>query len=201
MRDAVVRSYAEALFGVALRHEGAEEFGRAAAAVASLYADPKTREFLRTPRIPVGTKKKVLERALGPSVPPMLVTFLKVVLDKGRERLVPQIAAEYERLLDQHRGRRYVDVDVAHPLDEAAERELALRMSRATGATVIPRVRVNPSILGGIVIRDSDTVYDGSVRRRLGIMRRRLLATELPSSASPAPPSAPSNSRSPANEQ
>jgi len=186
MRDAVVRSYAEALFGLALRHEGAEAFGQAVAVVASLYADADTREFLRTPRIPVRTKKKVLERALGPAVPPMLVTFLKVVLDKGRERLVPEIAAEYERLLNRHRGRRYVEVEVAHPLDEAAQRELAQRMSEATGATVIPRVRVNPGILGGIVIRDSDTVYDGSVRRRLGLMRRRLLATELPSSAAGA---------------
>ena len=49
------------------------------------------------------------------------------------------------------------------------------------GKTAIPHIRVNPGILGGIVVKTGDTVYDGSLRRRMESMRRRLLAASLPS--------------------
>lgn len=163
----------------------AEAFGEAVAAAALLCEDEKVREFLATPRIPAAAKKRALEHALGPSSPPLFLAFLKVVVDKGRQRLIPRIADEYRLLLDQRMGRRYVEVTVARPLDEAAVDELARRMSKATGSTVVPSVKVVPGILGGIVIRDGDTVYDGSLRRRLGTMRRRLMGAKLPVGAQP----------------
>ena len=182
MREATVaRSYAEALFELAQRHEGVEAFGDAAHAVASLCEDSTVRTFLDTPRISSSAKKQVLERALGPAVPRRFLTFLKVLVDKRRQRLLVEIAKEYRGLLDRHHGRRHVEVTVAQPIDDATLSDLAERMSIATGATVVPHVKVAPRILGGIVIRDGDTVYDGSLQRRLGLMRRRLLAAELPS--------------------
>ena len=186
MREATVaRSYAETLFALAEGHDGVEAFGQAVDAVARLCEDARVREFLATPRIPAAAKKGALEKALGPTSPPLFLAFLKVVVDKGRQRLIPRIAEEYGLLLDRRMGRRYVEVTVARPLDEAALGELARRMSKATGFTIVPAVKVVPGILGGIVIRDGDTVYDGSLRRRLGTMRRRLLGAKLPVGAQP----------------
>ena len=181
MRDATVaRSYAATLFELAERNEGVDAFGEAVAVAASLCEDAQVREFLGTPRIPSVDKKQVLERALGPSVPPLFLNYLKVVVDKGRQIFIPEIAKEYQLLVDRRLGRRYVDVTVARPLDDAAVDELAARMSKATGAAVVPQLKVAPHILGGIVIRDGDTVYDGSLKHRLGLLRRRLLAAALP---------------------
>lgn len=181
MREATIaRSYAETLFELAERHDGAEAFGDASVAVAALYEDATVREFLITPRVSAAAKKQALDRVLGPAVPRPFLVFLKVLVDKARQRLLPEIAAEYRLLLDQRQGRRHVAVTVAQPLDAVAVDALAERMSKATGANVVPHVNVNPTILGGIVIRDGDTVYDGSLKRRLGLLRRRLLAAELP---------------------
>lgn len=178
--DTIARNYAETLFELAERHEGVGAFGEAMAAVADLVEDPRVRQFLETARVPAAAKKSALAKALGSAVPAVFVAFLKVVVDKRRQRLLSEIGREYERLLDLHQGRRYVEVAVARPLVEGVVEELAARMSEATGAQVIPHVKVVPSILGGVVIRDGDIVYDGSLRRQLGLMKRRLLGVELP---------------------
>lgn len=185
--DTIARNYAETLFELAERHEGVEAFGEAMAAVADLVEDPRVRLFLETARVPASAKKSALAGALGPAAPAAFVAFLKVVVDKRRQRLLSEIGREYEQLLDRRRGRRYVEVAVARPLTEGAAEELAARMSKATGTQVIPHVKVVPSILGGVVIRDGDIVYDGSLRRQLGLMRRRLLAAELPPARPPGP--------------
>lgn len=183
----MARSYAETLFELAGRHEGPELYGFGIQMIAGFMEDAKVMEFFCTPRISAAAKKSTLDVLAArsrfvnsPSLPPMLVNFLKVVIDKRRQRLLPGIAKEYTSILNRHQGRRHMDVTVARPLDQSTTDELAERLSLATGATVIPRVTVRPEILGGIVIRESDILYDGSLKRQLDGMRRRLLAVRLP---------------------
>lgn len=174
--DAVVRNYAETAFELAERHEGPEAFGEALAAVAKLWEEPAARRFFATPRVPAAAKKKALDDAgAGAGLPAMLVRFLKVLVDKRRQDRVPAVAAHYAALLDRRMGRRHMDVTLARPLGEAAAQEVEARLSSAVGARVTARFLVDPSILGGVVIREGDTVYDGSVKRRLDGMRRALL--------------------------
>lgn len=177
--DTVAVSYAETLFELAERHEGADAFGAGVDSVAALMKDPSVREFMITPRVSASDKKAALERAFEGVAPPMLLRFLRVVIDKRRQKLIPAIAAAYEKMLDRHRGRRHMEVTVARPLSPVDEEDLAAQLSSATGGTVIPHVRVRPGIIGGIVIREGDTVYDGSVKRQLDAMRHRLMAAEL----------------------
>lgn len=177
--DTVVRNYAETLFELAGRHGGAAGFGEPVAAVAGLMEDRKVLEFLGTPRVSADTKKEALRRALGSAVPLMLLRFLEVVVDRGRQRLIPAIMKGFQDLLDRQLGLRHMDVTVARELGEAEQQDLAARLSSATGATVIPTIRVRPEIIGGIVIREGDTLYDGSLKRQLDGMRRRLMAAEI----------------------
>ena len=177
--DTVAANYAGTLFELAERHEGVEAFGAGVESVAAPMEDATVREFLVTPRVSAGDKKAALERVLGGVVPSMLLRFLQVVVDKGRQRLLLAIAAAYREMLERHLGRRHMVVTVARPLSKGDEEDLAAKLSSATGATVIPHVKVRPGIIGGIVIREGDTVYDGSVKRQLDAMRRRLMAAEL----------------------
>ena len=177
--DTVARSYAETLFELAERHEGVEAFGAGVDAVAALMEDRKVREFLVTPRVSAGDKRAALGRALDGVVPPMLLRFLQVVVDRGRQRMLPAIAAAHREMLERHLGRRHMEVTVTRPLSPVDEEDLTAQLSSATDATVIPHVKVRPAIIGGIVIREGDTVYDGSVKRQLDAMRRRLMAAEL----------------------
>jgi F-type H+-transporting ATPase subunit delta len=69
---------------------------------------------------------------------------------------------------------------VARPLDGATVDALAERLSVLLGVEAVPHVKISPSILAGVVVRVGDTIYDGSLRRRLESMRGRLLEAKLP---------------------
>ena len=69
---------------------------------------------------------------------------------------------------------------LARPVDEETKELVADRLSSMLGKEAIPHVRVDPGIMGGIIVRTGDTIYDGSVRRRLEGMRRTLMKAPLP---------------------
>ena len=82
--------------------------------------------------------------------------------------------------MDEHFSRIHVEVTLARKLDRDSTEEMEKRLTRALGKTAIPHVRVKPGILGGAIVRTGDTIYDGSLRRKLEGMRRRLLKADLP---------------------
>ncbi len=185
MRDeTVAKNYAETLFDLATRHDGLQSYGDAIETIAGLVEqDPKFRNFLETPRIDDAEKKSVIKKAFGGSLPKHVVNFVLVTIDKRRQRLLRAIAVQYHALLDAHMGREHVEVTVARPVDDATKTVITERLTRALGKEAIPHIRVDPGIVGGIVVRTGDTIYDGSVRRRLEGLRRRLLGAEVPASA------------------
>lgn len=188
MRDeTVARNYARTLFELATRHEGVERYQEGIDTVSCLLDEnPEFGLFLQTPRVALADKKKVVRKALGGVLPPALLNFLLVVLDKRRQRLVREIAGEYRDLVDEHLNRVHADVTVARALDEQALKAVADRLTTLLGRTAIPHVSVKPEILGGIVVRAGDTIFDGSLRRRLDGLRRHLLGTQLRSSGAGA---------------
>ncbi|HWZ58264.1 MAG TPA: ATP synthase F1 subunit delta, partial [Gemmatimonadaceae bacterium] len=121
-------------------------------------------------------KNAVLAKAFQDRLPRLLVRFLQLLVANRRQMLIPEIAREYMALLDQVEGRVHADVTVARPVSGDGERALAAQLTRAIGKTVVPHITVDPSILGGIVVRYGDTLMDGSVRRRLATLRQRLSA-------------------------
>ncbi|MGD8320582.1 MAG: ATP synthase F1 subunit delta [Gemmatimonadota bacterium] len=181
MRDeTVARNYAETLFALAQRNEGLGPFETGIEAVARLLdEDPRFRLFLETPRIADADKKAVVRKAFEGQVPSQLVHFLLIAIDKRRQRLLRAIAREYHALVDEHEGRVHVEVTVARQMDDATQKMLTERLSSLLSKEVIPHLRVKPGILGGVIVRTGDTIYDGSVRRRLDGMRRQLMKARL----------------------
>jgi F-type H+-transporting ATPase subunit delta len=181
MRDVTVaRNYAETLLELAERQQGAETFGEGLEVVARLIDEnPSFRTFLETPRIPGGQKKDVIRRVLGESLPPTLINFVLVTLDRRRQRLLRSIADEYQTLLDARLNRERVEVTVAREMDPSSVDQLQARLTALLGRQAIARMRVKPRILGGVIVRAGDTIYDGSLRRRLDGMRRSLLTTQF----------------------
>jgi F-type H+-transporting ATPase subunit delta len=177
----VARNYAEALFDAGEKQNLHDSFIAAFAALEGAAAgEPKLRAFLESPKIEVEAKKRVLRKALGDRAHPLFVNFVLVVLRKRRQKLLFTIGGEYRTLVDEKLGRLHVDVTLARPADAATQQEITTRLTRALGRTVIPHVRVNKDILGGIIVRYGDRVLDGSLRRRLVSLRHRLLAAGSP---------------------
>ncbi|MDX1495188.1 MAG: ATP synthase F1 subunit delta [Longimicrobiales bacterium] len=182
MRDeTVARNYAETLFELADRNDAVEEYGDAIQTIGRVIDENDDfRLFLETPRIEDDEKKQVVRKVFGEKLPKHVVNFILVTIDKRRQRILRDIAAQYHALLDERLGREHVQVSVARPVDDATREMIAEKLSAVLGKKAIPHVRVRPEIIGGLVVRTGDTIYDGSVRRRLDGMRRRLLAADLP---------------------
>ena len=175
--ETIARNYATALFELAEREGKLEEFGDAIESVARLLDENRDfRTLLETPRVPAAEKKEVLRRVFAKELPTKVLNFLLLTIDKRRQRLVREIARAYHDLVDERLGRVRVEVTVARPQEQDVDVQLRDALTKLLGKKAVPSVRVKPEILGGVVIRAGDRIYDGSLRRRLDRLRRQLLA-------------------------
>lgn len=176
----IARSYASALFALAEKTGDHEAYGRSLASVnALLDANRLIRDFLRSPKIAVAEKKRILKTAFEATVPPLFLNFLLVVLDKRRQRLLREIAREYDLMMDERLGRLNVQVTLAHEPDARELTDIASRLTSMTGKSVIPHVQVDRDIVGGIIVRYGDRLLDGSLRRRLIFLRAHMMEASL----------------------
>lgn len=178
MRDATIaRNYAEVLLTLAGRAEDPAGWGKLIRDVANgVEENPTLKLFLESPKISDAQKSDILFKALGDTVPRHFLRFLQMLVTKRRQMLIPEIAQEYETLLDVHEGRLHANVTVAREATAVDEARIAEQLTRVLGKQVVPHMNVNPAILGGVVVRFGDTVMDGSVRRRLANLRGKMLA-------------------------
>jgi F-type H+-transporting ATPase subunit delta len=181
--DLIARNYAETLLALALRHGGdavVDEYGDALDEVAELLrTEPLIQEFLDTPRVDVEAKKRALKASFGGRVPDLFLRFLLVTVEKRRQGVLRQIAEQFHALVDDSRGRVRAEIVLAREADDTLRDEIVRSLERRTGKLVIPSFRVDPSLVGGIVVRIGGQILDGSLRRRTAGLRRRLLETRI----------------------
>lgn len=177
MRESTIaRNYAEALLELAKRAKDLRGWGSLLQGIAdAMRRDAKLRAFLETPRVDANTKNAVLRKALTDRAPAKFVRFIESVVSHRRQMLIPAIAIEYMDLVDIAENRLHANVTVAREADGKSSALIAERLSKVFGKEVVPHVTVDPRIVGGVVVRVGDTVMDGSVRRKLGVLRRRML--------------------------
>jgi F-type H+-transporting ATPase subunit delta len=177
MRDTTIaRNYAEVLLELARRAEDLRGWGEMIDSVANaVESDRRLRVFLESPRVSAQQKSEIFQKAYGAVLPRTLVRFLQSLVTHRRQMLIPEIAHEYQDLVDQVEGRVHASVTVARPADDADRKMVTDQLSRALGKEVVPHFNVNPAIIGGVIVRVGDTVLDGSVRRRLATLRAKML--------------------------
>lgn len=174
----IARNYAETLVELAQRagEDTLRTWGDMIDNVANaMETDRRLRVFLESPRVSAEEKNAIIQRAYGPQLPRNFVRFLQALVTHRRQMLIPVIAHEYHDLVDEVEGRVHASVTVARETEEADRVLIAAQLSRALGKEVVPHFHVNPGILGGMIARVGDTVLDGSVRRRLAVLRARML--------------------------
>ena len=169
----IARNYAEALFAAD------DKFGDVLDAVAgTIQADERIAATLESPRVSKTAKAKILERALKGEAPQEFVRFLEAVVRRGRQALLGEIAQQYHVLLDQKLNRVHAGVTLAGEADARTQQQVVERLTKALGREVRAYFRSDPRILGGVVVRVGDRILDGSVRRRLTALQRRMLTGE-----------------------
>ena len=177
MRETTIaRNYAETLLVLATRAEDLRGWGKMLSDVSTAMGEnPTLRLFLESPRISAAQKSAVITKAFQDRMPRLMLRFLQTLVQHRRQMLIPEIAEEYFNLVDEAEGRIHARVTVARETDEAARAVIAGHLSRMFGKEVVPHISVDPAIMGGVVVHVGDTVLDGSVRKRLASLRRRML--------------------------
>jgi len=169
--------YAKALLGAA------EKGGQAEQAVAELEALigyvlsklPQLDEALKSPRLTHEERLPILDKAFGGKLSPTTLTFLKVVSRHGRLDCLRAIARGARKQLNSAQGRVEVLVETAYPLINPVRERIVARLTQLLGKQVILSTNVNEDLLGGLVVRVGDTVYDASLAARL----KRMAAVTL----------------------
>ena len=177
MRDSTIaRNYAEALLELARRNGDLRGWGQLADEVSEAMQQDRTlRLFLESPRVAASHKNRILSRAFDGQLPPQFVRFLHALVNHRRQMLLPEIAHAYHDLVDEVEGRLHASVTVAREPAAGDRKAISSQLSRAYGKEVVPHFTVNPSIIGGVVVRVGDMVLDGSVRRRLATLRAKMM--------------------------
>ena len=177
----IARNYAEALLAAAEAKGGGavEAFGRLMDGLAgAIGADPTIAIVLESPRVAKTVKARLLAEALKGVAPAEVVRFLQAVVRRGRQGLLVEIAQEYQALVDLKDNRVHAGITLSSTPDETLIRRIVDRLTEVLGKEVRAHVKADPEILGGVIVRIGDRVYDGSLRRRLTTLRRRMLTGE-----------------------
>jgi F-type H+-transporting ATPase subunit delta len=172
----VARNYAAALRDLAHTRAEVTAYGVLLDAVAgAVTTEPRVEAVLASPRVPKERKKQLLREALADHAPRPFVGFLEAVVQRGRQNLLGEIARAYEEMVDVYLGRVHAGVTTAHPTDPESARAIAAALARIVGKEVLPHFRTDPRLLGGLIVRMGDRVLDGSLRRRLRLLRFSML--------------------------
>ena len=136
---------------------------------------PKLEEILASPLISHEEKVGILDRTLGSQASKELLRFLKVASLHGRLDRLRAIHRQMHELHDQIHGRVRVHVATAIPLSAELAARVAAQLRSLVGGEPILEQVVDPDLIGGIVVRVGDTVYDGSIATQLETVRQQMI--------------------------
>jgi len=168
--------YAQAIIEAAdrkqCRHEVIEEL--AAIVNEVLPKVPKAQIVFDSPKVTPDEKSAVINRICAGRVLPTTLHALHVLARHGRLGVLSQVVASARRQADELEGRRQATFTTAEPLDTADQRQIVASVEKAIGGSLSPTFIVNPELIGGLIVRIADTVYDHSVATSLVRLRERL---------------------------
>ena len=174
----VGKKYGAALFRAAQKHNQIEEILDNLKTMAVL-KDKNIRfiEFLENPQIRDKDKKDFIKSISEGRVSDLLVSLLILLLDKNRIKYLSEIFSEYQRLYKEDQGIVEAEVITAFPLDHFLTERLREKLEKKTGKKLEMITKVDPFILGGVVVKMGDRIVDKSIRYQLKQIKE--LVTEV----------------------
>jgi ATP synthase F1 delta subunit len=168
----VAQVYSRSLFEVAKEHklldEIREQLDQFAAA---LNEHRQMAVFFFSPYFSTDEKKSALKRSVE-DADPFFMNFLEALLEHHRMPAIFRIRSEYERLWDEENKQLPVQITSAVALDPQTVQSIGDRISERTGQTVQLSSKVDPDLIGGIVLRVGNVILDASIRNRLNQLRK-----------------------------
>lgn len=176
--DSAAGQFAQAMLELAIAQKLEDRVYQDLEAIkAVVQSMPTFKLFLKDPSLSETEKRRVIDAAFEGKVCETVLNALRVMNRHGRLGLLVETADEYHKRLDAHLGRVKVKITSAAALDAELTEEVRQRVGKALGKTPILESKVDPGIIGGLVLQVEDKLIDGSVKKQLELIKNRMLAS------------------------
>lgn len=170
--SAAAKRYAQAAFDLAVEGNAVTAWRSDIEDIAQVLADSGLAGWLADANVPLEERLAAVERVLV--LQPLAMNFAKLLVTRQRAGEARSIATAFNALADAHEGVEDAVITTAVPLDAAQQETIEKQIAAAIGKRIRLTTRVDPTLVGGLVIRVGDQLIDGSIRAKLRIMRRQL---------------------------
>jgi len=176
----LARRYAKALFAIGKEDGKYEAYSEALKAVAGLFkTNPEVEDALTNPLYPLDVRDKAMAAIVkSMEADTIMGNFLHLLVEKKRATILPEIAEEFQIMVDDVKNISHGSVVTAVELDTGLQNKIQATLEKITGKKVELTASVDPSIIGGMIAKVGDLVLDGSIRTQLASLKGSIKGRE-----------------------
>jgi F-type H+-transporting ATPase subunit delta len=168
------KRYSQAIFEIALERKELDKWNLDLQLLNALSSNSELTSVMENPKFPFENKAKLIETQTK-GIGKLAYNLVHLLIEKGCFSLISGIYSEFRLMLDNYKGIEKAEVITAVQLDEKEISKLAEQLGAMSGKKVTMSVRVDPQIIGGIIVRIGGKIIDGSTRGQLAALKNELL--------------------------
>ena len=172
------KRHAQAVFQIALERNELERWQSDLRIIGERLQAPQLVGLLENPKVPFGEKRRIVQTVCA-EISPLAMNLVLLLVARNRLGILDELIAEYGHLVDAHQGREHAEVTTAVSLEEREKQMIETKLSEVLQKEVVVSTRVDPEIVGGMVVRIGDQLIDGSIHARLQSLKRSLIEAEV----------------------
>ncbi|GEN34441.1 MULTISPECIES: F0F1 ATP synthase subunit delta [Aneurinibacillus] len=178
--SAVAKRYARALYEVASEQQAIDTTETELTQITDIIKQSDELKMLLThPKVTAQEKKEMVNDLFAGKVSETTLNFLNLLLERGREDELNDIAKHFVNLSNEERGYADATVITAKPLTEAEVQKVAEQFGQKVNKKLRVKAKVDPSIIGGIIVRIGDRLYDGSIKGKLARFTQQIKQAQV----------------------
>lgn len=175
MAKLVAKRYATALFEVSKENNNVDKYQSQLQLLADIFKDePQLRTILQHPKVTQDEKKDILSSILSKVVDQEVINFLYILIDKSRERYIEDIIHQYNELANNYNNIEKTLVVSAVSLTLEEVQVLTEKLSKAFNKNIVIENKIDPEVIGGMLVKIGDRVIDGTIKGKLTALRGQL---------------------------
>jgi len=173
--------YSRALFQLALEKKIIDKVNEDMILISELCKNPETREFLNSPIIAPSKKTAIFHKMMEGNVEKITLSLIDIVVKNGRESYIPAIARVFLHEAMKYKGVTESVLTTAVKVDSRVRKQITDLISDVFSTRVVLQENIDPSIIGGFILRVDDNYIDASMQNKLRKIRKELLGGSIAS--------------------
>jgi F-type H+-transporting ATPase subunit delta len=174
--SSAAKRYAEAVFSLGKDQGTLDAWSHDLNILVEIVADDRVAAYLTNPSVATERRIAAVDSSLGANVQPEARNLVRMLIERDRTMLVPDIQEMFAAQVRAERGIVVAEVTTAEHLTDAERDFIRQKLETMTGQKVELAMKIDSEIIGGVIVRIGDQVIDGSVRNKLEKLRSRLVA-------------------------